>query len=225
MYGPPGCGKTCTIQMIIEQLISDGGITIYSTEADDLIYWLPKIRQLDEDRKIVILLEDFDTLVEYDENGWLALLDGEHQIDSICYLATTNYIENFDQRFINRPSRFDVIVPVPMLSRESRELYIKYKLPDLSDNIVTEYVQMTEGFQVAHLKEFIISTECFGKTPTQAEEQLRGQMKLHKPKKGSLQVIDTGRSFDDEEDIIHDYDEDTADEVMRLVGVGRRGGR
>ena len=176
MYGPPGCGKTCTIQIIIKQMIEENGIVIYSDMADQLSHWLPVLREVEPDRRIVVLLEDFDTLTQRDENGWLALLDGEHQVEGVEYLATTNYMERLDKRFIDRPSRFDLILEVPPISAASRRIYFEHKLPDLAESVLTEYVDMTDGLQIAHLRELIVSTECFGRTPTQAVAQLKTQM-------------------------------------------------
>ena len=212
MYGPPGCGKTCTIQMIISSIMEDNGLVIYSSYAGDLIHWLSTIRKLEPERKIIVLLEDFDTLVLNDENSWLALLDGEYQVDGIVYLATTNYIENFDKRFINRPSRFDLIISVDKLSASSRRIYFKHKLPNIDENTLKEYIEMTNGFQVAHLREFIVATECFGKTPKQAEEQLRGQMKLASDEP-ELQLIESGST---DIDLVDEHDDVSPARKKRL---------
>ena len=202
MYGPPGCGKTCTIQIIIEEIIRKGGIVIYSQKARHLIHWMSEIHKIEPDRKIVVLLEDFDTLVEDNENAWLALLDGEYQGDGVIYLATTNYINAFDKRFINRPSRFDLLVGIPMLSAESRGVYFKHKLPKLEQDALDMYVGMTEGFQIAHIKEFIVAIECFAKTPDEAANQIRGQIQLADNADKGLFIDVDGETLDDDPKVI-----------------------
>ena len=224
MYGPPGCGKTCTIQIIIENIIKEGGIVLYSERANEVIYWLKQLRMVEPDRNIVVLLEDFDDLVEDRESKWLALLDGEYQVDGVVFLATTNYIKKIDKRFINRPSRFDLIVKVPPISAESRGIYFKHKLPELREEVNAEtldnYVEMTEGFQIAHLREFIISTECFGKSPKEAQDQLMRQIFLASSKdiekKGNV-----GRALDDDDeaDFFDDVNDEAAEELEDELAV------
>lgn len=166
MYGEPGSGKTCTIQMLVKMLIDNGGIAIYAEDPGVLSNCLQLLRRIEPDRPVIVILEDFDTLTDRDrrENNWLAVLDGEAQIKNVVFLATTNYIENIDKRFVDRPSRFDIIMPVPMPSARCRAAYIRYKEPSLTDDELFEWVQESEGFSLAHVKEMIISVLCFGKT-------------------------------------------------------------
>lgn len=179
MYGEPGSGKTCTIQVLVQMLIRAGGIAIYAEDPGILSNCLQLLRRIENERPVIVILEDFDTLTDRDrrENNWLAVLDGEAQISNVVFLATTNYIEQIDKRFVDRPSRFDIIMPVPMPTARDRAAYIRYKEPGLSDDDLFEWVQASAGFSLAHVKEIIISVLCFGKTLDDTVARLNKQRK------------------------------------------------
>ena len=214
MFGEPGSGKTCTIQMLVQMLIGNGGIAIYAEDPAILSNCLQLLRRIEPNRPVIVILEDFDTLTDRDrrENNWLAVLDGEAQISNVVFLATTNYIEQLDKRFVDRPSRFDLIVPVPMPSARARAAFIRHKEPDLTDDELFEWVQASSGFSIAHVKEMIISVLCFGKTLDETVQRLDTQRKrdfsnskMENEAKGSTGIGFTGGggtkgAFEDRED-------------------------
>jgi len=164
MRGGPGSGKTSTIQIIIKKVIEMGGIAIYPpNDPGELIGSLQMIRTIEPEVPIVLILEDFETLVASPdrEQIWLSALDGQNQIPNIVYLATTNYIEKIDKRFTDRPSRFDTIVLVSAPTRDSRAAYLLSKKPDMSASRLNTYLDYSDGFSFAHLKELFVSTEIF----------------------------------------------------------------
>ncbi len=177
MFGEPGSGKTCTIQILVQMLMANGGLAIYAEDPHILSNCLQLLRRIEPNRPIIVILEDFDTLTERDrrENNWLAVLDGEAQIDNVVFLATTNYIEQLDKRLVDRPSRFDVIVPVPMPTAKARAAYIRHKEPELTDDDLFEWVQASAGYSIAHIKEMMLSILCYGKTLEQTCARLNTQ--------------------------------------------------
>lgn len=179
MYGEPGSGKTCTIQMLIQMLIHMDGIAIYGEDPHLLADCLQMLRRIEPTRPIIVVLEDFDTLTGRDprENTWLSMLDGESQVSNVVFLATTNYIQKLDKRFIDRPSRFDLIMRVPMPSARARAAYIKFKEPEIGDDELYDWVQESEHFSIAHLKEMILSIRCYNKTLRETVERLNTQRK------------------------------------------------
>ncbi len=164
MYGEPGSGKTSAIQIAIKRVVEMGGIALFPTD-DPVIFsgCIDMIRNIEKTKPIVAVLEDFDTITqqEYNQNQWLAILDGEAQTDNIVFLATTNYIDKLDKRFIDRPSRFDIIQAVPMPSAMSRAIFLYHKEPSLSLHQIRKWVDATKGLSIAHLKEVIISVQCY----------------------------------------------------------------
>jgi energy-coupling factor transporter ATP-binding protein EcfA2 len=181
LWGPPGSGKSVTVQMISKFVESNGGIAIYVVNPKVDTTGLRLLRQIEPSRPVVVILEDIDAIISnYGESSLLALLDGELQIDNIIFVATTNYPERLDKRFINRPSRFDLVKKIGMPSHTARETYIKMKNKRLSqdeaDAELRTWVNNTEGFSIAHLKELIVSVEVFEVNFDVALSRLRKMM-------------------------------------------------
>ena len=95
------------------------------------------------------------------ESQFLALLDGETQIDRVCYIATCNYPERLDKRFVDRPSRFDTVEYVGMPTAAARRAYLLAKEPSLLGEELDQWVGRTDGFSIAHLRELIVLVRCF----------------------------------------------------------------
>lgn len=103
-------------------------------------------------------------------------MDGETQIDNVVYIATTNYPERLDPRLVNRPSRFDIVAKIGMPSAEARGVYLRSRSKQLSDKEIDEWVQATEEFSFAHLKELIVSVEVFERPFAECVERLKMMM-------------------------------------------------
>lgn len=184
LWGPPGGGKTSTIQVISKQLTDKGGITLYIDNPNVGARGLELLRKMEPTRPLIVLLEDIDAIIrEYGESTMLAMLDGELQIDNVIFLATTNYPGRLDKRVRNRPSRFDVVKKIDMPSYEARELFLSKKNPRLVKNKteLTEWVDLTKGFSIAHLKELIISVEVFNSSLVSAVERLKAMSGANLP--------------------------------------------
>lgn len=181
LTGPPGSGKTSTLQQVANKVVKAGGISLYCTDPEVTAEALRVVRRIEPDRPIVLLMEDIDAIItRHGEADLLALLDGELQVSNILHIATTNYPEQLDPRFIQRPSRFDDIVEVGMPSAEARDAYLKVKNPELTDEERGRWVEGTEGFSLAALKEVIVAVECLGR-PLEMTLERVGKMLNRKP--------------------------------------------
>jgi len=179
MFGEPGSGKTSAIQQLIKKIIDREGMAIYADDPHLLTACLQLLRRIETTRPAIVVLEDFETLTDRDrrENEWLSVLDGEAQIDNVVFLATTNYIQRLDKRFTDRPSRFDLIVPVQMPSAKARAIFLKTKEPSLTLKELFKWVEISTGFSIAHLKEMIVGARCYGKPIDDVVDRLR---QMHK---------------------------------------------
>lgn len=177
LWGPPGSGKTCTLQLLMRIVVEEmRGIAVMVDHPEIAATCLQLVRKIEPRRQLIAVMEDMDALVEnYGENKFLALLDGEAQVDNIICVATTNYPERLDKRFVDRPSRFDTIKYVGMPSAAARRAYFEAKEPGLAD--LTEFVAKTDGFSIAHMRELLILTQCFKRPLQQALDQLRGMQR------------------------------------------------
>lgn len=151
-------GKSCTIQLIMRDVVDRGGVVIKFTNPSLFMEGIRKFREIQPDTEIVILMEDIDSILSmYNESEVLNILDGVNQIEKVVFLATTNYPEKLGARIINRPSRFDKRFRIGNPNAESRKLYLEYIIG--KENIVNlkidldQWVKDTENFSIAHLKE------------------------------------------------------------------------
>jgi hypothetical protein len=174
LWGPPGSGKTCTLQLAMRSMIeTHNAIGVLVDHPGVAASCLQTLRRIEPERQIVALMEDLDALCEqYDESAYLSLLDGESQVDNIIFIATTNYPEKLDKRFTDRPSRFDTVRYVGMPSANARRLYLVTKSPQLDAGTVEAMVRVSEGYSIAHLRELVILTQCFGKTVEDAAKRI-----------------------------------------------------
>jgi len=62
-----------------------------------------------------------------------------------------------------------------MPSDSARACFLKAKNPRLrtDEAALSHWVEASKGFSIAHLKEFIISVECFGRTVEDTAKRLR----------------------------------------------------
>lgn len=164
LWGPPGSGKTSAIWQMTQELVrSHKGIVLFIEEPMLATACVGIIRRIEPERPMICILEDFDALVtQHGDHGYLALLDGETQISNVVHIATTNYPEYLDRRFVDRPSRFDTIMFVDMPSTDARRVYFKSKEPSLDEATLHRWVKATEGYSIAHLREVIVAVKCFG---------------------------------------------------------------
>ena len=104
----------------------------------------------------------------------LNILDGNLKLGGLVTIATTNHIEYLEERYTNRPSRFDRVVEFPLPNAESRKMFIeKTVLPeDLEKINIDEWVAKTEGFTIDHINELILLYFVFGHTEEESFEDL-----------------------------------------------------
>lgn len=164
LWGPAGGGKSCTLQLVSQDVIKRGGVVIKFTSPGLFISGIRKLREIQPDTPIVVLMEDIDSIIwVHSETEVINILDGVNKIDKIVYLATTNYPEKLGQRIMNRPSRFDKRYKVGYPSEESRKLYLNYLINGHTNlNIdVDKWAKDTEWFSIAHLKELFVAVVVF----------------------------------------------------------------
>lgn len=182
LWGPPGSGKTCAVQLICHDVIKSGSLVFYINNCSLAQSGFKLVRAIEPNRPIVAIFEDLDAIIRHEgESALLSLLDGENQIDNIVFIATTNYPERLDPRIVNRPSRFDIIKKIGMPNIEARENYLANKSLILKDNqrLLTKYSEDTEGFSFAHIKELIVATEVFELDYEESLDRLKSMIETH----------------------------------------------
>lgn len=164
LHSVPGMGKTSLINLIIDDLINNrDGIVISLAEESDIINFndaMMYIKAAMPDRPIIAVIEDFDNFVDESKNNpveteLLNILDGNQKHDNLVILATTNYPEKLQEKYINRPSRFNLILEYEYPHADfRREFLIKTNLKEDIDSIdLDKWVEKTEGYTTDYLNE------------------------------------------------------------------------
>jgi SpoVK/Ycf46/Vps4 family AAA+-type ATPase len=190
LWGPPGSGKSCTIQLIIEDVTKRDGIVIKFTSPGLFLSGMRSFKEIQPETPVVILMEDIDAILEmYSESSVLNILDGVDQVDKAVFLATTNYPERLGGRILNRPSRFDKRFKIGHPNKESRRLYFQHLIGDKPLTVdVERWVSDSDGFSIAHLKELFVAVCILGddyddaiETLSSMKEQLLSDKEFESP--------------------------------------------
>lgn len=160
LYGPPGGGKSCTIQLIMKDVVERKGVVIRFTHPSIYNEGMRALREIQPDLPVVTIMEDIDSTIQcYNESDVLNILDGVNQLNKIVYIATTNYPEQLGARVICRPSRFDKRFEIGPPSAVARAVYFKHLIAgsDLEEVDLEQWVRDTEDMSLAHLRELFIA--------------------------------------------------------------------
>jgi len=181
LWGPAGSGKSCTIQLIIGDVIDRGGVCLKFTHPSLFCNGMRTFREIQPDTPVVVLMEDIDAIIEsYSESEVLNILDGVDQTEKIVYLATTNYPERLGARILNRPSRFDKRFKMGHPKKKSRYIYFEHLLDDETiseyDIDLNQWTKDTEGMSIAHLKELFIAVCILGNKYKEVISTLRSMV-------------------------------------------------
>jgi AAA+ superfamily predicted ATPase len=181
LFGPPGSGKTSTIVQTVSQIVSMGGVAIYTDYPPEALVNLRTLRDIEPERHVVVIIEDVDEVImRYGDKSLTAMLDGEHNMDNILFIATTNYPERLPPRIIKRPSRFDIVQYIGMPGPAARKEYLKRRLEtNITPSELSIWTEKTEGLSIAHLKELIILHFVYGKELDEAINRM--QKGIHIP--------------------------------------------
>ena len=165
LYSAPGTGKTSLINLMCQELIEKYNGIVFSLNTENQVGAFPdavrRVRSIEPNRKIIAIIEDIDAFTQCGNNlntMLLNILDGNLKLSGLVTIATTNHIEYLEERYTNRPSRFDRVVEFPLPNAESRKMFIeKTVLPeDLEKINIDEWVEKTEGFTIDHINELIL---------------------------------------------------------------------
>lgn len=155
IYGPPGSGKSCTLKIVSNKLISRGGTVFYASNSPGVIMrFLTDFAKIEENRKSIVILEDIDSLIHnHGESVYLEMLDSAKTINNVLFIATTNYPQHLDPRIYNRPGRFSHVIKIGLPGPKTRKAYLEAILKNHRD--VAEIVEKSEGFTIDHLTSLV----------------------------------------------------------------------
>lgn len=177
VYGKPGCGKSCLLKLVMEDVINNGDIVFMANTQGGGIYTLTQglktFKEVEPDRKALVVMEDIDEGIGFQEKAFLDLLDGDQQVDNILYLATSNYINKLPPRFL-RPGRFDRKLEIHNPPKSGRLAYFQAKRGlNEKDDVLEELADMTDGFTFAQLREFLVGHYILGDSKKKVIERIK----------------------------------------------------
>jgi len=149
--GPPGSGKSLSIKYLLSTIKDSYNIFMDSADFSRSLYNFIK-GNFDNNKKKIFVVEDIDSLHEYDRSGFLNFMDGCKTLNKILFIATTNYPKKVDEALKDRPSRFDKIVRIGFPYFETRTKFLKYYFPELSNEQLIDYADKTKGYTGSYYK-------------------------------------------------------------------------
>ncbi len=162
------------VHQVVHRIIRAGHVAVFCEHPGLLTRAMELFRKIETTRPVVCLFEDIDAIIEiHGDSELLQWLDGSHQIDKVINIATTNYPERLDRRIVSRPRRFDRIIKIEAPESHIRKLYFSKKLPDLSEEEINRWTDLTKGLSFAALAELVISVVCLKNSLEDSIEVLR----------------------------------------------------
>lgn len=156
-------GKTIALAKTAKAAIEKyNAVVLFNPDTQNLKQFLRLIKDIEPGRKVLVMFEEFDSILTRDEANLLCLLDGEIKVENVVYLASTNYISRVPSRIKNRPSRFAKIVHFGIPNKEARESFLKAKLHESDMEHLPALLDASDGFVLDQVKDLIISVACFG---------------------------------------------------------------
>lgn len=166
LYGEAGCGKSSLIYKLIEEIKTFNGVVIQFHEPTSWLNILPVLRALESNRPIICVIKNLDKILSrFGEDNFQYFLESIHSVSNIVYIATTNNINAIPYRIRNSPSQFDAIYEITKPNATARREYLKKKLANAKQKKykLDQLVEDTDGFTMAHLREFFVSIFVFNK--------------------------------------------------------------
>lgn len=189
LYGAPGTGKSCVSYLICDWLVSRGFVVLKQVHPTLLGQAIELMRELDPDRVVGVILEEFDQFIRDYEEPLLEFLDGPESKDGVFVLATTNRIERIPDRIKARPSRFAEVRQLPGLSASEAEQFIKAKFDqtskDMSHVNVKRVASLCVGVPTDFVKMAVVRMVIYNEHPVEAFKKVGMVFKMGGSRKGS----------------------------------------
>lgn len=206
LYGPPGCGKSSTMSLVLDKYQEGTAVLIWPTNiitSNTVKYILTRAKYTEKVKRLVFIIEDIGGSNERTRDNvssdMLALLDDKESIYKVPTLivATTNYPEKFMESLVNRPGRFDDKIEVSYPKAATRVKILEHFIP-LTDEDREEFGQSKYNkFTAAHVKEAALKHKLKKISPIASMQIMLEEIKLYE--KSFTKKKEIGIGFDIEE--------------------------
>ena len=177
LEGPAGNGKSSLITILIKKLIDKNGIAFIIRNFEMFNYtvnFLKNVfRKIEPNTPIITIIEDIDLFPDYALPELLDFLDGKASVDHSVCLMTTNNSSELSPALL-RCSRIDRRHVLESPTSEMRKEYFKSK--NVPEDLIEKYIEETEEFSFAELKELYVSTIILGNDFNETIDVLKGNI-------------------------------------------------
>jgi cell division protease FtsH len=166
LAGPPGVGKSMTIDAIIDR----GSCTVLFATFNMLHKAMKEIFQVARKyAPTILILEDIDALGITGQRGdggsgvglstLLNCMDGIDSNNGVITIATSNHPEHMDWALVARPGRFDVRIDYPYPDQAMLQGILELKLSryacEENLNLASLVKRMPHGFTGSHMQDIV----------------------------------------------------------------------
>lgn len=187
IFGPPGGGKTTTINKVCRKYLEDGktAVVVWNTDKFESYHVKDLVSSLNylNIERLILVAEDLgggeiEGKQIPSDSSLLSLLDNKEKTFKIptLIISTTNYPENFLSNITNRPERFDDKIEVKFPDADARVELLSFFKRDKEEvpADAVEYLKSNKckEFTPAHIKQAVIRSATKKKTLRMALESV-----------------------------------------------------
>jgi cell division protease FtsH len=164
-YGPPGVGKTHTVNYLATNLPGHTTLLITGEQVGRLPEYMTLARLY---QPSIVVIEDVDLIARHREemrspgeevmlNKLLNEMDGTSSDAEIIFILTTNRVAVLEEALSSRPGRIDQAVEFPLPTAEGRTKLVHLYSHGItvSDDVVQSIVKRTELVSASFIKELM----------------------------------------------------------------------
>ena len=160
LFGPPGNGKTSLIKTIFSQYPFKP-VTVVAGANEEMLR--DAFGYAESQCPALLYFEDLDSMlnITVSASAFLNLLDGVSTKHGLLVMATANEVRRLQNNIIDRPSRFDSKILIPLPTADMAKKYLKKWYGNMiTDKKLDEIAHLTEkyGMSYAYLKELYITS-------------------------------------------------------------------